>query len=59
MKVVNLDTGASALSYAQLAFGSQVTLISDELSKELGLSITPDPEVSIRTLADQKVSGRS
>ena len=58
VRVVNSDTGTSALAYAQLDTGSQVTLISNELSKELGLTITPDPDVSIRTLADQRVSSK-
>ena len=58
MRVVNSDTGTSALAYAQLDTGSQVTLISNELSKELGLTITPDPDVSIRTLADQRVPSK-
>ena len=58
VRVVNSDTGTSALAYAQLDTGSQVTLISNELSKELGLTITPDQDVSIRTLADQRVSSK-
>ena len=58
VRVVNSDTGTSALAYAQLDTGSQVTLISNELSKELGLTITLDPDVSIRTLADQRVSSK-
>ena len=58
VRVANSDTGTSALAYAQLDTGSQVTLISNELSKELGLTITPDPDVSICTLADHRVSSK-
>ena len=56
VRVVNPDTGLSTLAYAQHDTGSQVTLISDNLMKELGLNSTPDPTVTIRTLADQRVT---
>ena len=53
VKVVNPESGISALAYAQHDTGSQVTLISENLKRELGLKTTPDPTVTIRTLADQ------
>ena len=55
VKVVNPESGISTLAYAQHDTGSQVTLISENVKRELGLKTTPDPTVTIRTLADQKV----
>ena len=55
IRVVNPDTGLSTFAYAQHDTGSQVTLISNNLRKELGLYTTPDPTVTIRTLADRRV----
>ena len=55
MKVVNPESGISTLAYAQHDTGSQVTLISENSKRELGLKTTPDLTVTIRTLADQKV----
>ena len=58
VKVINSETRASALAHAHLDTSSLVTLICNELSKEFGLTINPDLDVSIRTLAVQRVSGR-
>ena len=55
VKVVNPESGISTLAYAQHDTGSQVTLISENLKRELVLKTTPDPTATIRTLADQKV----
>ena len=55
MKVVNPETGISTLAYAQHDTGPQVTLISENLKRELGLKTVLDPTVTIRMLADQKV----
>ena len=55
MKVVNPESGISTLAYALHDTGLQVTLISENLKRELGLKTTLDPTVTIRTLADQKV----
>ena len=55
VKVVNPESGISTLAYTQHDTGSEVTLISENLKRELGLKTTPDPTVTIRTLADQKV----
>ena len=55
VRVVNPNTGLSTLAYAQHDTGSQVTLIPDNLRKELGLNTTPDPTVTIRTLANLRV----
>ena len=56
VRVINQTTGRSTLAYAQHDTASQASLISDSLQKELGLEVTPDPCVNIRTLADQTVS---
>ena len=55
VKVVNPITGKSTRVYAQHDTASQVTLISDNLKKELELEAVPDSTVTLRTLADQKV----
>ena len=55
VKVVNPESGISTLAYAQHDTGSQVTLISENLKRELGMKTTPDPAVTSRILADQKV----
>ena len=47
------------MAYAHLDTSSQVTLISDELSKEHGLTIIAVPDVFMRTLANERVSSRS
>ena len=56
VKTVNPATGKSSLVYAQHDTASQATLISETLKAELGLRATPDPTVSFRTLANEKVS---
>ena len=56
VKVVNPKTGKSTLVYAHHDTGSQATLISDTLIKELGLETIPDPTITLRTLANQKVA---
>ena len=59
VKVVNPKTGQSTLVYAHHDTGSRATLISDNLIKELGLETVPDPTITLRTLADQKVASGS
>ena len=44
------------MAYAQHDTASQVTLISDALKTELGLETNSDPNVKIRTLADETVA---
>ena len=56
VKVINPVNGKSTLAYAQLDTASQATLISDNLRKELELKAIPDSSVTIRTLADQRLS---
>ena len=56
LKIANPLTGKSTLAYAQHDTASQATLISDDLKSELGLKVTPDPAVSLRTLADLPVT---
>ena len=56
VKIVNPATGKSSFVYAQHDTASQATLISETLKAELGLRATPDPTVSLRTLANEKVS---
>ena len=56
VKIIDPATGNSSLVYAQLDTASQATLISEALKTELGLQVTPDPTVSLRTLARDKVS---
>ena len=56
VKIANPLTGKSTLAYAQHDTASQATLISDDLKSELGLKVTPDPAVSLRTLADLPVA---
>ena len=56
VKVVNPKTKKSTLVYAHHDTGSQAMLISDTLIKELGLETIPDPTITLRTLADQKVA---
>ena len=56
VKTVKPATGKSSLVYAQHDTASQATLISETLKAELGLQATPDPTVSLRTLADEKMS---
>ena len=51
--MINQATGCSTLAYAQHDTASQATLISDSLREELGLEVTIDPSITIRTLADQ------
>ena len=53
VRVINQTTGCSTLAYAQHDTASQATLISDSLREELGLEVTTDPFITIRTLADQ------
>ena len=53
VKVIKSKTGCFTLSYAQLDTASQATLISDKLSKELGLEVIPNCSITIRTLRDQ------
>ena len=53
VKVINLKTGCFTLAYAQLDTASQATLISDKLSKELGLKVIPNCSITIRILGDQ------
>ena len=53
---MNPITGQSTLVYAHHDTGSQATLISDNLIKELGLETVPDPTITLRTLVDQKVA---
>ena len=53
VKVISSKTGCSTLAYAQLDTASQATLISDKLSKELGLEVIPNCFITIRTLGDQ------
>ena len=52
VKIVNPKTGQSTLVYAHHDTGSQATLISDNLTKELGLETVPDPIITLRTLAE-------
>ena len=56
VKIANPLTGKSTLAYAQHDTASQATLISDDLKSELGLKVTPDHAVSLRTLADLPVA---
>ena len=56
VKIVNPTTGKSSLVYAQHDTASQATLISETLKAKLGLRASPDPTVSLRTLANEKVS---
>ena len=56
VKIVNSTTGNSSLVYAQHDTASQATLISETLKAEFGLQATPDPTVSLRTLANERVS---
>ena len=56
VRVINQTTGCSTLAYAQHDTASQTTLISDSLREELGLEVTTDPFITIRTLADQTAS---
>ena len=56
VRVINQTTGCSTLAYAQHDTASQATLISDLLREELGLEVTTDPFITIRTLADQTAS---
>ena len=56
VKIVNPATRKSFLVYSQHDTASQATLISETLKAELGLQATPDPTVSLRTLANEKVS---
>ena len=56
VKIANPLTGKSTLAYAQHDTASQATLISDDLKSELGLKVTPDPAVSLRTFADLPVA---
>ena len=56
VRVINQTTGCSTLAYAQHDTASQATLISDSLREELGLEVTTDPFITIRTLADQTAS---
>ena len=58
VKIANPLTGKSTFAYAQHHTASQATLISDDLKSELGLKVTPDPAVSLRTLADLPVRER-
>ena len=53
VRVINHKNECSTLDYAQLGMASQTTLISDALKEELGLEVTPDPSIKIRTLGDQ------
>ena len=55
VRVINPHTGESTLAYTQHDTASQVTLISDALKTELGLETNSDPNVKIRTLADETV----
>ena len=56
VRVINQTTGCLTLAYAQHDTASQATLISDSLREELGLEVTTDPFITIRTLADQTAS---
>jgi len=56
VKVINPITGKSTVAYAQHDTASQVTLISANLKSELGLITFLDPNVNIRTLADDTVA---
>ena len=56
VKIANPVPGKSALAYAQHDTASLATLISDDLKSELGLKVTPNPAVSLRTLADLPVA---
>ena len=56
VRVINQTTGCSTLAYAQHDTASQATLISDSLREELGLEVTTDPSITIRTLADRTAS---
>ena len=56
VRVINQTTGCSTLAYAQHDTGLQATLISDSLREELGLEVTTDPFITIRTLADETAS---
>ena len=56
VKIANPVPGKSALAYAQHDTTSLATLISDDLKSELGLKVTPNPAVSLRTLADLPVA---
>ena len=56
VRVINPTTGCSTLVYPQHDTASQATLISDSLKEELGLEVTSDPFITIRTLADQTAS---
>ena len=56
VRVINQTTGCSTLAYAQHDTASQATLISISLREELGLEVTTDPFITIRTLADQTAS---
>ena len=53
VKVINPSSGRCALVYAQHDTASQVTLISEELSNELGLKIKDSNAITIRTLAEE------
>ena len=55
VRIINPHTGESTLAYAQHDTASQVTLISVALKTELGLETNSDPNVKIRTLADETV----
>ena len=55
LKVINPHTGESTLAYSQQNTASQVTLTSNALKNELGLETNSDPNIKIRTLADETV----
>ena len=49
VKVINQATGRLTLAYAQHDTASQAILISDSLREELGLEVTTDSSITIRT----------
>ena len=58
VKIANPVTGKSTLAYAQHDTASRTTLFSNHLKSELGLKVTPNPAVSLRTIADLPVASR-
>ena len=56
VKIDNLVTGKSSLTYTQHDTASQATLISDSLKTELGLETISNSTVTLRTLAHKKVA---
>ena len=56
VRVLNPNTGKSALAYAQHDTASQATSISEGLENELGVDVDATQKVRIQTLAEQTTS---